>query len=456
VGVVLGRYMTEMYSRFYRFPEFDFRFDLSVVTMALLISAAAAVLGTLGAVRRAVALPPAEALRPEPPATYRPTVLERWGMQRLFTQTARMVLRNLERKPAKALLSMAAIALAVSILVVGSFTEDALDYMMTFQFELSQRYDMSVALVEPTTGRVLNELTHLPGVQHGEAYRSLAVRLRSGHWSRRVGVMGLQGDGRLFRLVDREEREVRVPPEGMLLSAKLAELLRVAPGETLIVEVLEGERPIRQVPVAGLVNDYTGTSAYMDLRAVNRLMREGPTVSGAFLTVDQQYEEGLHRRLKAAPRVAGVSVKRATVRSFWETIAENLLVMRGFNIVFASVIAFGVVYNNARISLSERSRELATLRVIGFTRAEISAILLGELVVLTVAALPLGLVMGYGFAALAVWALDTDLYRIPLVIHPATYGFAATVVLIATIISGLVVRRKLDHLDLVAVLKTKE
>src|SRR5262249_54536890 len=160
-------------------------------------------------------------------------------------------------------------------------------------------------------------------------------------------------------------------------------------------------------------------SAYMELRALNRLMREGRTVTGAFLAVDSRYEEDLHKKLKATPRVAGVTVKKATVKSFWETVAENLMIQRLFNVIFACVIAFGVVDNNARISLSERSRELATLRVIGFTRTEISAILLGELAVLTLAAIPVGLAMGYGFAVLVVWALDTDLYRIPLVIAPA-------------------------------------
>jgi putative ABC transport system permease protein len=456
LGVVLGRYITELYAKFYHFPSFAFHFDPRVVAMGLGISGAAAVAGTLAAVRRAVILPPAEALRPEPPATYRPTLLERLGLKRLFTQPARMILRNLERKPVKALISVAAIALAVSILVVGSFTEDAIRYMLDFDFELSQRYDMSVALVEPTSGRALNEIAHLPGVRHGEAFRSLPVRLRSGHHARRLAVMGVQGNGRLFRLIDRFEHDVPVPPDGLLLSAKLAELLRVAPGDTLTVEVLEGERPTRRVAVAGLVQDYTGTSAYMEMRALNRLMREGRTMSGAFLAVDSRYEEDLHRKLKATPQVAGVTVKRATVKSFWDTVAENLMIQRFFNVIFACVIAFGVVYNNARISLSERSRELATLRVIGFTRTEISAILLGELAVLTVAAIPLGLLMGYGFAALAVWALDTDLYRIPLVILPATYGFAVAVVLVATVVSALIVRRKLDHLDLVAVLKTKE
>ncbi|MFN4258172.1 MAG: ABC transporter permease [Gemmataceae bacterium] len=456
VGVWLGRSLTDMYTRFYRFPLFEFHFDLWVVVVGFLVSGGAALVGAWGAVRRAIRLPPAEALRPEPPADYRPTLIERWGMQRLLSQTARMVLRNLERHPFKALFSCLALALAAAILILGSFSKDALDYMMAFQFELAQRQDMTVTFVEPTSGKALYEIQHLPGVLHGEPFRSVPVRLRHQHHTRRTAIHGKPVDSRLNRLLDQDEQEVSIPPDGLVLSDKLAQLLRVKRGDMVRVEVLEGERPIRDVPVTALVYDYTGTAAYMSLPALNRLLREGPTISGAYLTVDANQAPKLYKTLKNTPRVAGVTIKLAAVRSFQETIAENLLAMRVFNVIFASIIALGVVYNNAIIALAERSRELATLRVIGFTRAEVSAILLGEIALLTGIAIPLGLAMGYGFAALLCLVLDTELYRIPLIVDRATFGFAAVVMVTATVLSAWIVRRKIDHLDLVAVLKTKE
>ena len=247
-----------------------------------------------------------------------------------------------------------------------------------------------------------------------------------------------------------------LPDDGLLLSSKLAELLDVRLGDRVLVEVLEGDQPTREVPVSAMVTEYGGTNAYMDARALHRLLREGQSFTGAFLTVEQDRMEEMYRALKNTPRVASVTIKEASVRSFQDTIGENLGKIRFFNIMFAVVIAFGVVYNSARISLAERSRDLATLRVIGFTRAEISAILLGELAVITLAAIPLGLVVGYLFAAWAVTGLDTEVYRVPLIIHRATYGFAVTVVLVGAAISGLLVRERLDHLDLIAVLKTRE
>jgi putative ABC transport system permease protein len=456
VGSILGRSLTNMYTTFYRFPVFGFQWDAAVVFGSLAISATAAVGGTLTAVRRAIRLPPAEAMRPEPPAVYRPTLMDRSGLGDLLPQAARMVFRELERKPVKAGLSCVGVAMAVAILVLGSFTLDSINYIIDFQFFLSQRQDLMVFLVEPSSPGALHELEHLPGVIRCEPIRSAATRFRFGHRSRRVGIIGLSPGGRLYRTLDVHERLVPLPSDGLLLSSKLAELLGVRLGDRILVEVLEGEQPVREVPVSALVTEYGGTNAYMDMRALHKLLREGDLVAGAFMTVQRDRQDELYRALKNTPHVSGITIKEASVNSFKKTIAENLGRIRFFNILFATVIAFGVVYNSARISLAERSRDLATLRVIGFTRAEISAILLGELAVVTLAAIPLGLLVGYGFAWWAVQGLDTEVYRIPLIVHRATFGFAAVVVLAGAAVSGLIVRERLDHLDLIAVLKTRE
>ncbi|MGH8565014.1 MAG: ABC transporter permease [Gammaproteobacteria bacterium] len=241
-----------------------------------------------------------------------------------------------------------------------------------------------------------------------------------------------------------------------MLSSALASRLGVKPGDVVTVEILEGERPIRRMTVGALITEFTGLSAYMEIASLNRFMREGRNVSGAYLSADPVRLDALYHQLKELPGIAGVSVKQAALESFRKTMAENLNMMRFFMIGFASIIAIGVVYNSARISLAERSRELGTLRVMGFTRAEISAILLGELAALTALALPLGMALGYGLAAAMSLGLQSDLYRIPLVVAPSTYALAGGVVVVAAVLSGLLVRRSLDHLDLIEVLKSKE
>jgi putative ABC transport system permease protein len=456
VGIWLGRGMTQMYTVIYRFPIFYFRLEPSIFAMGLFISTGAGVLGTLNAVRAAIILPPAEAMRPEPPAAFKPTLVERVGLAHLLAQSARMVLRQLERKPVKSGLSCLGIALAASVLVLGQFSRDAIDYLMEFQFVLAQRQDMTVSFVEACSSRVIHEVEHLPGVMRSEPFRAVSVRLRHGHLNERVGIMGLVTDPQVNRVLDTREHSHTMPAQGVVMSEKLAEILALKAGDTVRIEVMEGLRPVRDVLVTRLVRDLAGTNAYMHIDAVNALMREGETYSGAYLVVDPNRMDELFHELKRTPKVAGVTVQKAALQSFKDTIRENLMRMQVFNVIFASIIAFGVVYNTARISLSERSRELATLRVIGFTRGEISAILLGELGVITFIGIPLGLCMGYGLAATMVWFMETEMFRIPLVVSQRTFAFASTVVIIASLLSGLVVRRRLDHLDLVSVLKSKE
>jgi putative ABC transport system permease protein len=456
VGAWLGRGITQMYTRFFHFPVFAYRLDAWVAIIAVGISGGASLLGTFAAVIRSVRLPPAQAMRPEPPATYRPTILERVGFQQQLTPASRMILRQLERRPVRAALTSLGIAMAVAVLVLGSYMKDAIEYAIDLQFEKSQRQDMTVTFIEPVSGSAIHEIDHLPGVSRSEPFRALSVRIRHQHLSRRVALTGLTASRSLFRLIDLRGDAVALPKDGLLLSAKLAELLEVSVGDNVTVEVLEQSRPTRAVAVSALIEDFAGTSAYMELGALHRLMREQDAISGAYVAADANQFDRLYRRLKETPQVAGVTLTQAMLENFRQTIAENLMRFRTFNVAFACIIAFGVVYNSVRIGLAERSRELATLRVIGFTRAETSALLLGELAVLTIVAIPAGLLLGYSFAAVTSMAYNTELFRIPLVVERGTFGSAAAVVIIAAVVSGLIVRRRVDRLDLVAVLKTKE
>ena len=456
VGYWLGLRITEMYTRFYKFPMLYFQIPPKVAVWALGASSLAAIGGTLNVIRRAVTLPPAEAMRPEPPANYRPTILERIGLAGWFTQPTRMVLRHIERRPLKAFFSSFGMALAVAILMLGRFSADSLDFLLDAQFMVSQRQDLGVNLLEPTSMSGFHDLQHVVGAIYVEPRRMVPVRLRHGHRQRRTMVQGVVDDPKLNHLVDDQLQPVVLPKDGIVLNSKLAELLEIKVGETLSIEILEGARKTREVPVTGLTTEFLGTFCYMNFSAINRLLGEGESLTEAYMTVDEQRLEELYKRLKESPRVASVNIKKTAITSFRETVMENMLQMQFFNVIFACIISFGVVYNTARIALSERGRELASLRVLGLTRGEISFILLGELAVLTLMALPLGIGMGWLLVKIVCMFLDTEMYRIPFVVAPATYGFSISVVIVAAIASGLIVRRRLDHLDLIAVLKTRE
>jgi putative ABC transport system permease protein len=456
VGVWMGQGMSRVYTRFYSLPSLVYVIEPGVVLSAAAVSLGVAVSGALFAVRRAVRLPPAQAMRAEAPAVYRASLLERLGLQRRLGQPTRMILRHVGRRPLKSLLTLLGIAMAGGIIMVSGFQEGAIDYMIEVQYGLSQREDLAVSFTEPTAHRALYSLRGLLGVRHVEGYRDVPVRLRFGHRSYRTQVQGVAEAASLTRLLDADLASVPVPAHGVLLTDYLARLLGVAPGDLLTVEVLDGRRPRFEVPVAGTIRQYVGVNAYMRRAQLNRRLDEGDVISGALLQVDQASRRAVYARLRDMPRVAGVVEQASAIAAFRRTVAESILFFTFVSTLLGASIAFGVVYNSLRIALSERSRELASLRVLGFERGEVAYILLGEFGLLTLVAIPLGMLIGYGLCGYLAYSFDSDLYRVPLVLEPRVYALSALVVILSAIASALSVWRDIDRLDMVAVLKTRE
>jgi len=395
-------------------------------------------------------------MRPEAPALYRRTVLETPLVLRYLGHDGRMVLRSIMRHPMRAAASIFGIGFAVAILMVGFVFTDAIERLIMTQFWDAERQDVTVNFVEPRSQGAYYELARLPGVVAVEPQRMVPVRIHAGHRERYLAVSGVGDEQRLRRVVDRNGEPIRMPPSGVVLSTMLAQVLGIGLGDTVTLDVLEGHRPSLDVRVTGLVDDIMGLSAYMNREALHDLMREGPVATGAVMLVDTARDDQLSADLKRMPGIAGVAFKRAVLRTFRDVMAANMNLTIGINLLFAGVIAFGVVYNAARVSLSERSRELASLRVLGFTRAEISMILLGELALLTLAALPVGILFGYALAAMIVASIESEVYRFPLYVSHQAVALSCLGIIAAAAISGLMVRRRLDRLDLVAVLKIRE
>ncbi len=452
-GALLGNKLVEMYHIFFRFPALDFKLATGALLAAVLASSAAALVGVIGAVRRVAALSPAEAMRPEPPASFRPAFFERIGIARWFGVSFRMSLRNIERKPVHAVLTCAALALATGILVIPNSFRDGINHILNFQWDVSQRQTVTLSLVEPGPLRALADFRALPGVVHAEPFRSVPVELRAGNRTRRLGVSGIPSGSHLARVIDANDRRILLPPHGVVLSKALGDNLELKPGDTVILRVLEGKRPERSVPVAALAEDFAGIAAYMDMEALNRLLGEGDRINGARMTVAGGSWNEFLAAVKNTPQSAGVVIKEAVRASFRRTTAESIGLIQMIYLTFATAVAFGIVYNSARISLSERARELATLRVLGFTRGEVGSVLVGELVILTIIALPAGLVLGSFMAKAILVSVNTETVRLPLILTPANYAFAVLVVAVATALSAALACRKLNQLDLVGALK---
>jgi putative ABC transport system permease protein len=455
-GYWLGLSNTRTYAEFYRFPFLLYQPSVKPFIIAALVSAGAALAGTLTAVRRAARLAPAESMRPPSPPPFRRTRLSTMRISIWLDQPTRIILRQIARWPLRSLLTSTGIGMAVAVMVLSVQWIDAVNHMASVYFDQAQRQDVTVGMAETRSSVVLHALEHLPGVMAAEPMRFVSARLHHGHYSHRGSVQGLPAEQQLHLVYDADGRAVNLPPAGLVLSTMLAEILHADLGDTIRVEVLEGRRPVFEAPVVKLFETYIGTPAYIEIGALNRLMGERPALSAAHLRVDEIRQDAFFRELRDIPQIASVTVKRAALDTFHDTMAETILIFVSFFVFFSCILAFGVTYNAARISLSERARELATLRVLGFSRPEISYILLGEVAMLTVLALPLGCLIGYGLVTLVTSAFTTELYRVPLVLLPRTFGWAIVVAIAASAVSAVLVRRRLDHLDLVAVLKTRE
>jgi putative ABC transport system permease protein len=454
-GVGFGRWLTGVYAEFFRFPRFDYQLAPSLVWVAAGVSVLTAVAGTLNAVGATVRLSPAQAMQAPAPGRYRPTLLERLGLQGM-PLSLRMILRHMERRPWRTTLSITGMASAVALVVMGNFFRDAVDHIVSVSFDVAMRSDVMVWLPDPMDDAVRLDLARLPGVFAVEAGRMVAVRFFNGQYQHRGAIQGVAQQGELRRVIDIDGHEATLPMAGLLISDRLADKLRVRPGQHVAIELLEGQARTLTLPVGGVVRDMMGLNAWLPRTILNTLLHEGDVSNQYALALTPGSEPAFLRATQLQPHVVGVFSKSTVRRNMSEVSARNIRIMSGILTAFAVVIAVGVVYNQARVALAEGTWELASLRVLGFTRAEVSAFLLGELALAMLVALPLGMALGWGLTHSVVDLLKNEQFAFPVVISTRTYAWAALCVVVAGGVSAWIVRRRIDQLDLVAALKTRE
>ncbi|HYD54366.1 MAG TPA: FtsX-like permease family protein [Gemmatimonadaceae bacterium] len=457
VGVWIGGGYTELYGRFFRFPDLRYRPDVATAVVAVAASGAAALLGALSAARAAMRLPPAEALRPESPERYRPLLLEHLGFGHLLTPSWRMILRSIERHPWRAASAVLGSALALG-LIAGTFSVfDGVYRLMELQFRDGMREDVSVTFHSARPALAAErELARIPSVSLAEAYRAVPARVRHGGRVRSVAVVGLARGSALHRLVDARGARSPVPVDGIVLSERLAETIDARRGDTLRLELVERGGAPRRVVVAGVFSELIGVNLYMDRAALDRVVGDPPLATGAYLRVEPARQAGVLAALKRLPAVAGAASRGAMLAAFDRQMTESIRMSGGIIATIAAVLAIGVVYNGARIALSERGRELASLRVLGFSRREIAVMLFGEQALLVGAAIPLGALFGVALNVYIMRAFASEEHRFPQVTDAVTYLQATAVLVAAAMAAGLLMRRRLDRMDLIAVLKTRE
>ena len=456
IGGLLGRWFTTLYTDVFTFPELHHRLRADALLLALGLSLLMGMLATAQAIRASVSLPPAEAMRPPAPGRYSRSWFEGTALAAWLSPGHRMVLRHMQRHPWRSALTTLGVAASVAIVISGSFWRDSIDLMLNTQFQQVLRGDVSLALAEATPVQVRTEALRLPGVTAVEASRSIGVRLVNGHRHWRGNLQGRAPSAELLRIVDVAQARHEPPTEGLLLTDRLARQLDLRVGDTVRVEWQEGSRSVWTLPVAGVLQEVMGMNAYMARSSLNRLLRESDLVNQLTLLVERGRETELLQALQERPRVAGAFSKAVMLRNVEGITARNLLIFSAVLTAFASVIAIGVVYNQTRIALAERAWELASLRVLGFTQAEVSGLLLGQWLLEMLIALPLGWWGGYQLSDTIVRLIQTDEFFFAVRIRPATYAFASVCVVMAAVFSAWIVNRRIRGLDLVGVLKVRE
>ncbi len=455
-GSWLGVALTELYAKFYRFPTLRFDVPEGVIVGSVLLAVGASVLGAWGAVRTVVALPPAEAMRPEAPRSFKPGILERIPLLRRLDPVMHMIWRTLERRPLKAVLSVAMISLAVAILIIGRSMFDMFDVIMERQFNQAYRLDAMVTFVQPRSSDAVFDAQHLPGVMYVEAFRSVPVDLISGRYTKRMAIQSVSDGQQLSRIINMDGSAAKVPPDGLVLSEYLADLYGIEIGDSVTIQLLTEDRRSLRVPLSGLNTEMFGVQAYMNDKALARLLDEQGSVSGIYTLLDPDQREAFSAAIKDVPMAAGVLLRQTMFDSFDDNYKENMDISTIYIVAFAMIIAFGVVYNCSRIALSERATELASLRILGFTIREIAVILLGEQAIIILMAFPVGIALGGWVVSLLPDAFTTDLFRFPVVLTLKNLGLAVATISVVAVATGALIYRKLNRLDLIAVLKSRE
>lgn len=456
LGIWLGQRMTVLYSEYFRFPSFNFQFSWWIPLIGVLISLMAAGSGVLNAIRVVTKLAPAEAMRPPSPTSYHKLFFEQFKLFNLLSPSTKIILRYLFRRPIRSFTTSFSVALSVAIIVLGLFWGDAIRYIIDNQFLKSKKEDALITFTEPIPDQALLELQHIKGIIFAEGYRIAPARISFQHYSYLTGIFGIPENSQLKLLLDNSSRVMPIPLHGILMSNMLAEKLHAKLGDKIRVEILVGTRATTEMQLLGLVNDYIGEALYTNINTVNRLLSEDRLITNAGITIDSHYTKSVYNELKNLTNISSVTVKQLLIDSFENTFAKHILVFTTFLACFAIVITVGVIYNSTRISLAERTWELATLRVLGFTIGEVSKILLGEIMIEILLSIPMGFLIGYFLARLALYWMQTDWFKIPLIIEPKTYAFAAFITLFSGVVSAYLVQRKVKQFDLVSVLKVTD
>jgi putative ABC transport system permease protein len=456
LGAALGQLYAKSYENFFRFPQLDFSLSLSASALGMIAGVLPGVFGAWASIRAAFQLPPAEAMRPPAPPAFHAGILERFGFENHLLIRQKMVFRNLLFHPMRLALSILGMATALAVVVSSLAWNDIIRFLLETQFQRAQREDISVTFNTPIKQGGLQELLHLPGVLDIEGYRLIPVRIRYANQKRELILTGWPTQARMRQHLGTDLKVMPIPGEGLLLTRFFEKAWGLSKGDWVEVEFLEGRATPKRIPIQGFTDDLVGIAASMSIQSIWKNLEEEPHYNMATLKIDPRQATSLYIKLNELPRVATVHFKSSLYRGFQNSLGRMMRVFTLILIAFALAIAVGVIYNSIRVSFSERSWELASLRVLGFSSRETFRLLLSEIGVQALLSLAPGCVMGLGLTHFVLKGVNTEVFGFPVIIERSTYALGILVVLGAFVLSAGMVKRMISRINLSEALKSRD
>lgn len=455
IGYLGGVRLAEWYMEFYRFPRLVFTVPLAVSAWAVGLALVSALLGAVSAVRSVILLTPADAMRPAAPRQFKPGIVTKVTSRCNLQPATRLMLQNIDRRIGRSALIVLMIALATSIIVLSRYMNDAMDTMMSVEFNRALLADATLSFGKAVPRAAAQELEHLPGITGVEPFRMYGVDVLGPREVYRTTIASRLKGSNMMRVTDEYGRVEPIPANGVIMTEYLARRLHISIGDTIRLKVLEGASDTITTTLTGTTHESLGSQCYASAQTLAGLRREEPLSNGAFIDTERDAVADVQSMLKQRPLVIGVLLRSVAIESFTDVYGTNVLVVASYLLVLACLVSLGVLINNARIVIAERSAELATLRIQGFTVAEITKLVLGEQVITTTLAIPAGLLIGAYTCYVVTGTVEADVLRLPFVISRYTLLVTIAVILAVSFAVACRIYMMLRDLDLIAVLKER-
>ncbi|WP_297427243.1 FtsX-like permease family protein [Clostridium sp.] len=461
IGSILGTYMglglTKLYNQYFNLPLGDVKIYGEFVIPAFILTLLFCLFAGYNSCKIIFKITPSEAMREKSPQGGKKTLIEKIEfIWRSISYLGKIIIRNLFRYKRRALLTSLGIIFSSAILLVALGMSDSINFMMKEQYEGIQNYDIKVIFSKLISVEDLNNIKNIDHVKQLEPVLETGVEISNGWKSKDVGFTALVKEPQIYRVQDSNGSAISLPSNGILISEKLADMLGVKVNDTVNIKFFYPGKEKQEAIVKGIIVQYLGLSVYTSMDNCKSMLGEGMIASSAVLKLDSNnFESEVKNELKDMPGVTSVESKSDSLNALLKNMGATQSSV-GTMIMLAAILLIAVLYNIATINIFERQRELATLKVLGFTNNEIKKLIFHENYIITIFGMLVGLPFGKWLGSYMMKMSSTESYTIPYVVELRSYIITVILTLVFTFITNLILMRKIKSIDMLEVLKNKE